>query len=503
VRRVGPEHFAVVCFDVAKRRSKWMMSDFYGHVLVEPMHVEHGPGQLQAAIDQVRQVAKKNRIQDLVVAIERTGNYHRPIRRAFQQARFAGASFDVRMVHPFATKHHRLPADPGRKTDDTDLAAIFRATVNGYGLQEPPQDPLLIELQSLARHRRDLVAKRSAVMCQIREQLDACLPGYAALFDKLWENNVALHLACQLGSPQRFREAGVDGLARRLKKTKIRFQQRSLEPIVGWASQATEPDPQAPVHHRILLDLEEDRGRKTVQIAALEQHMAHLLVQVPYVLLLCCPGINVITAAELAGEMGAIENYATCKNITGRAGLYPSRYQSDQVDCPDGPLIRMANRRLRFILMLIADNLILCNPHFSSLAAGWRAAKHDPRVIRTRIACRVARIVFQLVAGRQVLHHPGMKNRDYILDKLIRFHQEHGTPLPAMMQDLHHATGQLPATSYAEESRPLAQRLAQRAARRGPVPLADILPAVLARLGVGKVQSEAKEQEPSPPQTDA
>jgi len=47
------------------------------------------------------------------------------------------------------------------------------------------------ELQLLIRHRRDLVFKSSAVATQIREHLEAALPGYAACFDKLWESATA------------------------------------------------------------------------------------------------------------------------------------------------------------------------------------------------------------------------------------------------------------------------------------------------------------------------
>jgi hypothetical protein len=52
-----------------------------------------------------------------------------------------------------------------------------------------------------------------------------------------------------------------------------------------------------------------------------------------------------------------ISNYVNAIVITGRSGLYPSRYQSDQTDHDNGPLIRQANRRLRSALMRIADNL--------------------------------------------------------------------------------------------------------------------------------------------------
>src|SRR5208337_4856314 len=95
--------------------------------------------------------------------------------------------------------------------------------------------------------------------------------------------------------------------------------------------------------------------------------LAGLLVQTPYVLLMGIPGINVVSAAEFAGEMGPIERYATARAITGRAGLFPSRYQSDHVDYPDGQLVRCANRNLRRAIMMIADNLVKCNDHFRVL----------------------------------------------------------------------------------------------------------------------------------------
>jgi len=43
VQAVGPEHFGIVAVDCAKRRSKWMLCNFYGKVLVEPTR-EKGEG---------------------------------------------------------------------------------------------------------------------------------------------------------------------------------------------------------------------------------------------------------------------------------------------------------------------------------------------------------------------------------------------------------------------------------------------------------------------------
>jgi len=225
----------------------------------------------------------------------------------------------------------------------------------------------------------------------------------------------------------------------------------------------------------------------------LEGELAYYLCQTPYVLLLSIPGINVVWAAEFAGEMGPIEHYLNSRSITGRAGLFPSSYQSSQVDCPNGQLARRANRRLRAVLLGIADTLICCNHHFSVLATRWRALGKDPRDSHVKVALRFARIAFSMVAGRQVFRHPCVRERHTILDKLLAFHREHHTPWPKILADLHRAARQVPRKEYAAEAKPLAQQLHDfnrpHPGPRGPQLLGNILAIVLARLGVGAVES--------------
>ena len=62
-----------------------------------------------------------------------------------------------------------------------------------------------------------------------------------------------------------------------------------------------------------------------------------------------------------------------------------------------------------------------------------------------------------------------------------------------MRHDLLAAAEQLPAKSCAAEAEPLQKELDALARRRGPQPLAAILPLVLARLAGPVVQSEASE----------
>jgi transposase len=180
VKAVGPEHFGLLCFDCAKQRSRYFLADFYGQVLLPPSTLAHTQGDFQSTIKQFRETIRQHELRDVVVAIERTGDYHRPV-RAFREA-----GFDTRIVHPYTTKQYRQPADPDDKTDDHDLAAIFRAATQGFGLCEAVWPVPYTTIQILRRHRRDLVDKNSILMCQILEKLHAAMPGYARCFSCIW-----------------------------------------------------------------------------------------------------------------------------------------------------------------------------------------------------------------------------------------------------------------------------------------------------------------------------
>jgi transposase len=494
VQKVGPEHFGIVAVDCAKARSKWMLADFYGSVLVPPTIVEHNRAALDQAIEQVRQAMREHDLRDLIVAIERTGRYHHTVRRAF-----AAADFETRIVHPFATSRLRQPADPGNKTDDTDLAAIHRAAVNGFALTEQTLDEHWTTFRLLIRHRRDLVEKAAALHTQIREHLDAALPGFAACFANLWDRDCALHIARHLATPAAILSAGHAGLRHSLDAARVRFQGPTLDTILAWAAQAAPPDLGAAAHHRCALALDDDRLQKRREIQAVERDSAACLCRTPYVLLLSFPGINVVSAADFAAEAGPIEHYANPRNITGRAGLRPSRYQSDQVDRANGPLVRCCNRKLRAAILRVADNLIKCNHHFNALAHTWQEQKKDPRHTRVKVGMRFCRIAYQIVAGRQVFRHPCLQQRHYVIAKLMAFQREHDTGAADALRDIQAAIEQVPEREHRAEAVPLHEELEkiQQGRRRGPQLLGDILPIVLARLGVGGVQSMAS-GEPDP-----
>src|SRR5262249_12841384 len=208
------------------------LTGLYGTIVIGPPPVEHTRPGLDDFVARIRRAATDHDLGDTIVAIERTGHYHAPVRRAA-----VAAGLEARIVHPLASKQFRLPADPGTKTDDTDLAAIGRAAVNGFGLIEPATDDVHARLRLLARHRRDLVRSSAALRQQIPVELDALLPGLAAALGDIFAHEPAPLIARRLGSAAAIRAAGLAGLVALLRAERIGFHRRSLVKVLAWAEQ--------------------------------------------------------------------------------------------------------------------------------------------------------------------------------------------------------------------------------------------------------------------------
>jgi len=477
VQEVTPQRFGIVSVDCAKRRSKWLLCDYFGRVIIEPTTVEHNAGCLTAMTQQVRIECEAEGIVDCIAAVEMTGIYHKLIVAAFQKA-----GIETRIVHPFASTHYRKLLHPDNKSDDNDLEAIFHAAVNGYGLSILPVGETHLALQRLSRHRRNLVKQRSRIQVQVRAMMHQAMPGYADLWedDKLFNRSIAMPIAKQFSSADAIKMAKPKGMSVFLRKQKVRFQECTLDKIYAWSLQAADPALLQSLFTEQWKQLAEFHALLTTQVNATEIEMAHFLVKTPYILLLSATGINVISAGDLAGEAGPIEHYASHTALNGRAGLYPARYQSDEVDRTNS-VAKSCNRRLRAACILVAKNLIKCHPFYRGLAAVWKQRGVATADRQCRMANRANRMVFQIVSGRQVWRGKGV-DREYLLLKLREFHRTHGTPLDATVADMDAAFEWLPKVTYADEAKPLAELAGKK--RQGAASIGDLLIPLLIRLGV-------------------
>ena len=151
--------------------------------------------------------------------------------------------------------------------------------------------------------------------------------------------------------------------------------------------------------------------------------------------------------------------------------------------------------------MMIADNLIKCNDHFRVLAAAWRlkgkdAARHPRQGRRPVLPDRLPH------GGGATDLPPSVQPSSVItfFKKLIRFPTSMRSHLISSCGTSTPRWRRLPRKAHREEAVPLAEELARVQKQRGAGPqrLGEILPAVLAKLGVGLVRStESGETDPT------
>lgn len=497
VRRVGPERFGILAVDSAKRRFAVLLTDFYGRGLMDMLVVENTGPALAALVAEVNAQRATHGLKDLLVAIEQTGRYHVPIRQVL------GQHWDVQMVHPLATKHLRQPADPGNKTDATDLQAIVRAVIVGYGTRERELPARWADWRLVSREREALVGKRAWVRVRLAMRLEALMPGYGALFACLWKSPVPLLLAQQFGSAQALLSAGEPGIVEAVRQTGSYLQRRTVARVLAWAAEAAPPDPGAVVRHRLLGDQIELLRFLEAQIEVYERDLADGLVDTPVVLLLGLPGINVVSAASYGAELGPIEHYLHPKKITGRAGIYPCRYQSDETDLADGPLVSQRNARLRDALFEIARNLLTHNEYFKAWGELRKERQRPIKKVHVAVASKFARISYWMLAGPAVFQHPSLGGRDAVLHKLFGFAKSHGIPPEHTRALLGRAARHLPGGVHDDEARALIEVLPKGTRRRrrggGPVPLGEVLREVIAQLAP-HLSKAIERSHPSPPQ---
>ena len=169
------------------------------------------------------------------MAVEMTGTYHRPVQRAFRKA-----GSETRLVHPFASRHYRLPAHADSKTDDHDLEGIFRAAVNGFGLLEPEWDETLsaFAIAGPASPRSGREAGQAAMPdppgagtlpAGLRGAVSRGRPVDAA-------GGHGRGPPRRLG-PRRSAARGIPGVLRWLREDKLRAQSRTVERLCGLGGQ--------------------------------------------------------------------------------------------------------------------------------------------------------------------------------------------------------------------------------------------------------------------------
>lgn len=244
--------------------------------------------------------------QPLKAVLESTTN-SRPIYLLMKEyARQAGCELDIRVLH---ARKLRLIAESESKCDKIDGEVLARLANSNLRLSTsymPEQD--VFELREMTRTREDLVDGRTMLKCQAHSVLHrrgVLLPAGMDLFTvagRSWSSQVKLDVAGRETMDRLYRL--IDEFDEEVKKSDQRLKEASRS-------------------ERWKADFD---------------------------LLTTMPGVGLVTAMTVLGELGDIKRFSSRASISNFAGLVPVNRSSNEKDWK-GQIKREAPRHLRRVLV--------------------------------------------------------------------------------------------------------------------------------------------------------
>jgi transposase len=406
----------VVPIEIGKFNSKATIANMYGDLVVDNFIFSNNQRGYRFLKERVDTTSKSNNAKLVFVGMEGTGHYHENL-----AMRLKSDGYTVDIIHPYDSKHER--ENKNAKTDEIDLMSIARMLITNKGRRCTLAEETYSKLQVVSRGRRKLVYMRTALKNRITSLVDRIFPGYWPKDEEIFSNNWgkgSLLVLEHYPHPEKVTMLGVKRLTRFLKKHNTKLGEETARKLVQAAKDSlSRPFKDMDSHSLTLKCLINTYKSLNENIEKLEEEMALLLIQTPGTYLLSIPGISVIYAAELMGELGDISRFAHPKQIMSFAGNVPYVSQSAEYEAKGLPLTKKGSSSLRPLLNQIALSLNTHCPQFGKYYQKKYLGKSDrPGIAKIGTANKFLRLAFCLLKNQKLFVPQGfdaclMSYKDY------------------------------------------------------------------------------------------
>ncbi len=286
--------------------------------------------------------------------------------------------YDTAVINPIQTDAFRDVWTVRKvKTDAVDAAMI--ADLVRYKRFEPSAlgDETTEELRNLSRYRSSLVERCTALKNRATSILDRTFPELEGLFSESYgatQRELLQHCATPaqvLGTDIRtltriLREASHGKLGRERAEQLKAAARASVGVSFGSRALAFEV-------RLIMEELEFVQG----QVKSVEAELAALLERTRGKWLLTIPGIDVVLASVIAGEIGDPASFPDPHKLMAYAGMDPTKSESGEFVASGGHMSKRGPGALRWAFMLAADCSRKFDPYFGDYYDAKKAAgKH-------------------------------------------------------------------------------------------------------------------------------
>ncbi len=345
-----PKHYLRFCgIDIAKNRHVFCVIDRNGQKIIKSRSFANtleGYAKLKDTLKSIGQT------RTILVGMEATAHYwyglHDFLRRQ---------GYQVAVLNPIQTAQQAKKNIRKCKTDKVDAIHIATLIKNGdYKAALIPSE-LAMTCRQLSRLRYRLVEQRARLKQFIWSRLQPVWPEYEALFSNPFcATGKALLYTAPL--PKDVLELGKEQLSELIRKaSRGRYGTQQADKV--WQSAINSAGMQrgidgARIGIRALLD---QIGAFSPVIKTLEEQMGNIAKELPdYIFTL--PGISLVGAVSLYGEIDPIKNFESPEKLVAFAGLDLGVFQTGNYDAPKRHITKRGSPFLRHTLWHMAFQAI-------------------------------------------------------------------------------------------------------------------------------------------------
>jgi len=394
--RVRESRTVIVGVDIAKK-THWarLIDNHMGIEIGTAFSFKNSTEGFTRLLGKVTQAQKKVDAKKVIVAMEPSGHYWKPLASYLLKA-----GLEVVIVNPYHVKQQKeLDDNSPTKNDRKDALIIATLTWEGRFSKCYLPTGNWAELRGYAMMRQQQKRKLNAPLNNLVAILDEYFPEYQTIFKDLL-GKASLHVLTHLPFPDDVVKLTKEKLSRELKSaTSNRVGEKRAALLLNKAKASIGAKEGLTMARLRLSQCLEEIFFYQQQLAVTEAAMADALEKSGMAKsLLSIKGVGVVTAASFLGETGDLSRFESWRQVRKLAGFNLIENSSGERKGKTG-ISKRGRPMLRNILYRAALVMVAHNPEFKALHQHFKTRQKNPlkgKQALVVIACKLLRVMFTL-----------------------------------------------------------------------------------------------------------
>ena len=386
--------------DIAKYNHSIQPMLHNGTTLGKPFKINNTKIGFESLLFKLEQLKQSNRCKEVVIGLEPTGHYWKALSNFLIQH-----GYSVFLVNPYHVKKSKeLDDNTQTKSDPKDAKVIGKLITEGRFFEIYLPTGPWSELRVLSNNRSQLRTKLNGGLNNIHAVLDEYFPEYETVFKDI-TGKASLQIMISYSMPEDLKMLGIPGIVAEFKKVvKKGVGQKRAERLYKAAYDSIGVPANKSIRLKLRL-LVEELHLLTEQITDIENAMKEQLEATgisKYILSI--PGIGVVTAAGILGEIGDPSRFSHWKQIRKLAGFNlveasSGKHQGRRV------ISKRGRYALRSFLYQVAFISVAKNGEFKQLYKHLTKRQQNPLKKKQAlivIATKLIRVIFTLTKNKEL-----------------------------------------------------------------------------------------------------